>query len=178
MGVYEVLSAVSARLPTYCIHNYCLDHGAVGGSYPDADEQIVTAGTIAARVLGGEAPESIPIVHGSIDHAQVDWRELKQWHFSESRLPEGSLVLYRQPTFWERDKKYVLTAVAIILIQALLIVALLWQRARKRKAEAVLRESEKRFRVMADTTPSLIWMCDQEGKITIPQRTPTCIYRW
>ena len=40
------------------------------------------------------------------------------------------------------------------------------QRARKRKGETVLRESEERFRVMADTTPSLIWMCDQEGKIT------------
>jgi PAS domain S-box-containing protein len=27
------------------------------------------------------------------------------------------------------------------------------------------RESEKRFRVMADTTPSLVWMCDPQGKI-------------
>jgi PAS domain S-box-containing protein len=42
----------------------------------------------------------------------------------------------------------------------------LWQRARKRKAEAVLRESEKRFRVMADTAPALVWMCDAQGKIT------------
>jgi PAS domain S-box-containing protein len=33
-------------------------------------------------------------------------------------------------------------------------------------AETVLRESEKRFRVMADTTPSLIWMCDDKGKVT------------
>ena len=40
------------------------------------------------------------------------------------------------------------------------------QRARQRKAEAVLRESEKRFRVMADATPSLIWMCDAQGKVT------------
>jgi PAS domain-containing protein len=57
-------------------------------------------------------------------------------------------------------------AVVVIAIQFLLILALLWPRARKRKAEAVLRESEKCFRVMADTTPSLIWMCDDKGKIT------------
>jgi len=43
---------------------------------------------------------------------------------------------------------------------------LLLQGARKRKAEAVLRESEERFRVMADTTPSLVWMCDARGRIT------------
>jgi PAS domain S-box-containing protein len=54
----------------------------------------------------------------------------------------------------------------VIVVQSLLIFGLFWQRARKRKAEAVLRESEKRFRVMADTTPSQIWMCDREGKVT------------
>jgi PAS domain S-box-containing protein len=54
----------------------------------------------------------------------------------------------------------------VIGFQSLLIIGLLWQRARKRKAEAVLRESEKRFRVMADSTPSLIWMCDDKGEIT------------
>ena len=54
----------------------------------------------------------------------------------------------------------------LIVAQALLIAGLLWQRARKRKAEAVLRESEERFRVMTDTTPSLVWMCDSHGKIT------------
>src|SRR5690348_14623950 len=47
----------------------------------------------------------------------------------------------------------------------LLIAGLLWQRARKRKAEAILRESEKRFRVITETTPALVWLCDILGKI-------------
>jgi PAS domain S-box-containing protein len=54
----------------------------------------------------------------------------------------------------------------VFAAQALLIAGLLWQRARKRRAEAVLDESEKRFRVMTDITPSLVWMCDAQGKIT------------
>jgi PAS domain S-box-containing protein len=36
----------------------------------------------------------------------------------------------------------------------------------RKVAESALRESEERFRVMANTTPSLIWMCDEGGKIT------------
>jgi PAS domain S-box-containing protein len=81
-------------------------------------------------------------------------------------LPPGSVVEYRQPTFWQRERKYIVFAMILIVAQTLLIAALLFQRTRKRKAEAVLRESEERFRVMADTTPSLIWMCDERGQLT------------
>jgi PAS domain S-box-containing protein len=42
---------------------------------------------------------------------------------------------------------------------------LLVQRAIRRRTEVRLRESEERFRVMADTTPSLVWMSDKDGKV-------------
>ena len=31
----------------------------------------------------------------------LDWRALRRWSISENRLPRGSIVQYRQPTFWE-----------------------------------------------------------------------------
>lgn len=76
------------------------------------------------------------------------------------------MILYRPPSFWEQYRSYVIAAVVVIAVLLLLIAGLLWERARKRKAEAVLRESEQRFPVMADTTASLVWMCDPKGKIT------------
>ena len=81
-------------------------------------------------------------------------------------MPPGSLILYKEPTLWERGRKYFLVGIGVIAIQALLLVGLLWQRARTRKAHVTLRESENRFWVMADTTPSLVWMCDEKGKVT------------
>ena len=166
IGTYDVLAAIAQRFPTYCVHNYCFDHGAIGGSYPDSNEQGVKGGEIAARVLTGEKPENIPVVHGSRVHVQVDWRQLRRWNIPESSLPPGTIVLYRQPTVWKSYKKYILTGVAVIICQALLIAGLLWQRVRRRKTDVALRESEKRFRVMADTTPALIWMCDKQGNVT------------
>lgn len=79
-------------------------------------------------------------------------------------------MLYRERSLWERDRNYVIAAIVVIVAQFLWIAALLWQRARKRKAEAVLRESEKRLQIMAESTPSLIWMCDKDGKITYLNR--------
>ncbi|HEX8801144.1 MAG TPA: PAS domain-containing sensor histidine kinase, partial [Terriglobales bacterium] len=107
-----------------------------------------------------------PIAHNSDLQVTVDWRALRRWNLPDSALPPGSVIINREPSFWERDRNYIIAAVLVILAQSLLIAGLLWQRARKQKAEAVLRESEKRFRVMADTTPSLIWIADQNGKIT------------
>jgi hypothetical protein len=50
----------------------------------------------------------------------------------------GAVIENRESTFWERYRRYVLAATAVFVAQASLIIGLLWQRARKRKAEAVL----------------------------------------
>src|SRR5580704_2225639 len=163
----DILSAVAQRVPTYSAWpGLALNRGGVGGVYRNLPKEAVLNGQIVARVLLGEPLDNIPVVHDSELQAHVDWRALQRWHISESALPPGAVIEYRQPTFWQRDRKYIVIALILFTAQALLIAGLLLQRARKRKAEAVLRESEERFRVMADTTPSLVWMCDARGKIT------------
>ncbi len=166
IGTDDILGAISREFPTYCIHAICLGHGAIGGSFPDLEEQVVHAGQLAARVLSGESPESIPVIHASHVLPEVDWRELRRWNIPESALPPGTIVLYREPTVWQRYGKYVIAGVILIVVQTLLIIGLLWQRRRKQKAEASLSESEKRFRALAETTPSLLWICGKDGKVT------------
>jgi PAS domain S-box-containing protein len=166
-GYLEVLSEVAQRIPTYSVFpGLGLTHGAIGGAYRDIPKDVRLTGEIAARVLNGEHPENISVVRDFNLRPQVDWPALQHWHIPESALPPGSLILHREPTLWERDRRYFIPVIALIALQALLIIGLLWQRARKRKAEAGLRESEKRFRVMTDATPALVWMCDVNGKIT------------
>ncbi|MCU1249472.1 MAG: domain S-box protein [Edaphobacter sp.] len=163
----DVLTAVAQRVPTYSAWpGLAMNHGGVGGAYRDMPKDAVLNGGIVARVLSGERPENIPIVRDSDLRVHADWRALRRWHIAESALPAGSVIEYRQPTFWQRERKYIVIAAILIFGQALLIAGLLLQRTRKRKAEAVLRESEERFRVMADMTPSLVWMCDARGRIT------------
>jgi PAS domain S-box-containing protein len=165
VGAREIVSTIAQRFPTYCFINRCLGHGAIGGTYPDPVEQEIDAGELAARVLLGEAPEHIPVVNGPPAQVHVDWGRLRRWNIPESALPPGAIVFYRQPGLWERYGKYVGAVFLLILVQAMLIIGLLWQRARNRKADLRLRESEKRFRLMADTTPALVWMCDKEGAV-------------
>ena len=142
----DLLDAVAQRVPTYSAwQRLCLDHGCIGGVYEDPRQGTVLTAKIAARVLSGERPDDTPIVQGSGLQVRVDWRALQRWHIPESALPPGSMVLWREPTLWERGRKYFLAAIMIIASQALLIFGLLWQRARKRKTEAELRKSEEKF---------------------------------
>ncbi len=135
VGLYDTIAAISQRLPAYCIFaNYCIDHGGVGGSYADYDEQTLRTGEMAARLLRDEKPESIPVAHGSPTRATVDWRQLAQWGIPESILPPGTIVLYRQPTVWERYRIYILAGVVLIILQTLLIGGLLLQRAQRKSA--------------------------------------------
>ena len=166
LKTFDLISAVSQRFPTYSIINYCMDHGCIGGSWVNDEQNGSIAGEIAARLLTGEKPENIPIQPGARSHMVADWGQLHRWNISEALIPPGTTVLNRPPAVWERYRKYIFDAVLVFGVQFALILALLMQRRRKRQAEAVLRESENRFRVMADSTPSLIWMCDEQGNVT------------
>jgi len=144
----------------------CLDRGCIGGSYIDDAKANLSRIDLAVRVLSGEAPKNIPVVHNTDFQVKVDWRALQRWKIPQSALPPDSVILFRPRSVWDKYKAYIIAVILVVVAQALLIGALLWQRHRKKKAESVLRESEKRFRVMANTVPALIWMCDEKGQIT------------
>jgi PAS domain S-box-containing protein len=141
-----------------------LGSGTVGGNLLSWAATGQIAASIALRVLNGERPEDIPIVK-SPNVYTFDWRALQRWGFKESDLPPGSVVLYRQPTFWEIYKRYIIAGIFLLVAQALIIIGLLWQRAERKKIQTKLilsnnglRESEERFRLVANTAPVLIWM--------------------
>src|SRR5258708_15962896 len=89
-----------------------------------------------------------------------DWRALQRWGRKESGLPAGSSVLNRPPSFWQLDKRYVLAGVLMLVAQALVIVALLWQRARRRNAESELAIMYDRLRMAIEAGRFVGWDVD------------------
>jgi PAS domain S-box-containing protein len=150
------LVAGAANAPVFVMDDVDLRAGTVGGALVNWPEAGRAAGELAVRVLNGERPDDIPIVV-SKNAYMFDWGALKRWHLKESELPPGSIVLNRQPTLWDSYKWYIVGGLCLLLAQTSLIVGLLWQRATRRKAEAALRESEERFRLVANTAPVMIW---------------------
>ena len=90
--------AAVANVPTYVWIDTSGGHGSVGGSVLNVERVAGAVANVALRVLNGESPESIPVREIDANVAQFDWRQLQRWGISESRVPAGSLIRFRQPS--------------------------------------------------------------------------------
>jgi len=111
--------------------------GAIGGYLTSFTKEGEIAAEDAERILNGDKAKDIPIIRGANAYI-FDLRALRRWGIRGGGLPRGSIVLNRQPTFWELYWRYGLTGLLLFLAQALLILALLVQRARRKRSEKSL----------------------------------------
>jgi PAS domain S-box-containing protein len=153
----------AANAPVFVTEDTFIGQGTVGGYVTSYGDEGRVAGSLAVRILNGEKPQNIPIVNDA-NLYMFDWRALQRWGLDEKRVPPGSIVLNRVPSAWDTYRKYILSAIFVVFAESLLVLALLWQRARRREVERSLRESEERFRLVADTAPALIWMSGSDRK--------------
>jgi signal transduction histidine kinase len=135
-----------ANAPAYSWVDSTMDHGIVGGSLKSQEAQAEAVAQLAVRVLRGEPADRIATSAHDLNVAQVDWRQLQRWGISESRVPPGTDVKFREPSVWQRNRTYILGAAAVFLAQAVLITGLIVQGRRRRTAEAHLRASQSELR--------------------------------
>jgi PAS domain S-box-containing protein len=146
-----------ANAPVFGLYDIQLGHGIVGGSLLSVKDLVQTSASVALRILRGESPGNIKTAAETHGQPTYDWRELQRWGISEAHLPAGSIVQFRQPSVLDQYKSYIVGAAVLLGLQSALIAGLVVQRARRRRMEVELRESEERFRLMANGAPVMVW---------------------
>ena len=132
-----------ANAPINGLYQNQLGLGIVGGRLYQGELQGVESARIAIRVLRGEPMSSFPPMFVGTQRPRYDWRKLQHWNISESRLPPGSVIEFRQPTMWERYRWWIVGALFIFVLQAVMIAGLLVQRMRRRRAEMELQRNRE-----------------------------------
>jgi PAS domain S-box-containing protein len=151
-----------ANAPMFAAQSVNLGHGIVGGRLMPIDKISDAAANAMLAILSGRPPGSIRIPAQRPGPPTFDWRELRRWNIGESRLPPGSEIRFREPGIWERFRWFILAGASALIGQTLLITALLVGRRKQRRAEESVRESEGRFRTLADSAPVLIRISDAD----------------
>lgn len=128
------LRAASA-VPMFGLFESELGAGVVGGPLLSERRLGALAAERAALMLSGDvsaAPAAAFVPPGT---PAFDWRELRRFDIPEGRLPAGSVVKFRPPSIWTQYRRQAVAGLAIMLLQAALIVALIAQHRRLRRAQ-------------------------------------------
>jgi signal transduction histidine kinase len=129
-----------ANAPIFSYDESFFGRAIVGGPLLLVADSSRQAAAVAIRIFGGEKPSEIRPQPVQFASPVFDWREMQRWGISESRLPPGSKILFRSPTAWEQYRWQILAAAAVLLLQAAMIIGLLYEHRRRRNAEIETRQ--------------------------------------
>jgi PAS domain S-box-containing protein len=162
----EILSDISqkANAPTFGILDTYLGFGIAGDSLLSAEVQGRRCAEICLRIIGGESPVDI-VPARTRNILMFDARQLKRWGINEAALPPDSIVRYREFSLWQQYRWQVVGLVVFGLIQTLIIILIWIQWMKRRKAEATVRESEIKYRTVADFTYDWEFWANFDGKL-------------
>jgi PAS domain S-box-containing protein len=149
-----------ANVPVYVMTDLALGTGAVGGSVGSIEAFGRRAGELARLILSGSPPASLPFEVRTDSVPMFDWRALKRWSISESRLPPNSIIRFQQPSVWEQYGWYIVGALVIICLQSTMIFDLFRQRRQLRRVEADLRESRQLMELATNAGELGLWSRD------------------
>ena len=157
----------SAKVPVYSLWDYYMGLGVVGGKMISGSAQGELAAHLAARVLNGEKPSSIPVVVKSPNRFMFDYRELQRFGIHRSSLPPGSKVINEPLPFYQINKTLTWTCGIFIPAITFVVVMLVVNIIRRRRTEANLRESEVRLKSIFETSQAGILLGDVNGKLIL-----------
>lgn len=147
----------TANAPINSIFQHQLGLGIVGGRLYQAEAQGQEAARIAIRILRGEPTSNFPPRIIPPLPPQYDARELTRWNIDEARLPQGSIVRFREPTFWQRHRALILVAAVVCTAQTVLITVLVANLVRRRRAERSLGQTEERVSLATRAARVGVW---------------------
>lgn len=136
----QVIKNITAgsRVPVFGTEGAYLGSGIVGGYIRDNTITGQAAAGAILELLDGKKSQDMPVIHVTPSQYAFDWRQLKLWNIDEGQLPLGSRVEFKEPGVWELYGNYILGTIALMILQALLILGLLVNQRRRRRAEKEL----------------------------------------
>ncbi len=164
----EAIAAIApaSPVPVYGVWEMYLGRGIIGGMILSGEEQGRIAGEMAIRIIQGEDASAIPVVRTVEQHPVLDQEQLDRFGIGDADVPVGSSIINRPPSTVEIPLEIVSGAIGCLIG---LLGIILFQKSdiRKRKRiEERLRESEEKFRGLAQRSFDMIFMLDTEEKFT------------
>ena len=142
--------ADTASVPVFGLYETYLGYGIVGGKLVSLAQQGKRAAEAAVAILRGKASQPAGVKEGNDSYVVAyDWKQLKRWGINEADLPAGGKVINREATAWDLYKSYILGGISLIVLESMLILALVINLQRRKRAEVALLNSRQDLKLLA-----------------------------
>jgi PAS domain S-box-containing protein len=142
-----------ADVPIYGVWEFYLGYGLTGGMLTSGEAEGKMSAEMALRVLNGEKASDIPLEMSPTKY-MFDYTQLARFSVKDSILPQGSIIINRPFSFYEKYERLVWSIVSSIALLFAIIVLLSWNSVKRRRAEEALRQSEVQFRDLYENAPN------------------------
>jgi diguanylate cyclase (GGDEF)-like protein len=131
----------NSPVPLFSFWDFDLGYGIIGGKVTSGFYQGEEAAKIALKILNGSPLEAIPQISESPNKYMFDYTQLKNFKISSSVLPQGSIIINEDYSFFQKYKKLVIITGVVFLFLITTISLLSIIISQKRKNEIKLNNS-------------------------------------
>jgi signal transduction histidine kinase len=125
----------NSTAPVWSLYETQIGKGAVGGSVEDVAATGREIGKLLrSAVNGSPLPEPVQVTAVPT----VDWRVMRRFGLDFDRLPEGTRILFYEPSLWEKYRGPILAVLAVVAAQTLTIFGLIFERRQRLRTQATL----------------------------------------
>ncbi|UZP66692.1 PAS domain S-box protein [Desulfovibrio mangrovi] len=163
--------AGAARVPVYCLLDFNIRGGIIGGKVISGYHQGQLMAQYAMRVLKGERPDSIPPMQSPEANRFIfDYKGLVRHGIPEAHLPEGAVVLNKPFSLYETYRYQTWLVLCLIITLCITIIALLSSMRLREQAERM----QQRFRHALDHAGDSIVLFDAETRSIVDVNVTAC----
>ncbi len=148
------------RQPVYTLWADKVRMGLLGGVVISGANEGSYAAEMAIKILNGQRPADINILREKHNKIMFDFSQLRRFKISGYTLPSGTVIVNEPDNFFYRYRGYVAGAFAFIAIQSGIIVFLVINMTRRKRAEQALHEAHIQHREIVKAANVGLWSWD------------------
>lgn len=153
------------KIPGWCLLSMNVGNGCVGGDVISGYYQGLNAARIGKRILEGESPSDISTVTALANKYMFSYPEMQQLGISEGDLPEGSMILNKPVTFYEKYRHQVWLGTTFLVFLIITVILQNFHIIRQRQIRRELEIAEEKYRDLVQLAQTVIVRVDQDGYI-------------
>lgn len=108
--------AGASQVPVYCLWDFSLGYGPVGGLLTSGHEQGTAVARKVIQYLGGTPLAGLPVRYEPVTVPKFDWKALEKFKINAALLPESAFLHGQPVSITDQFREWVILGLALIFV--------------------------------------------------------------